>query len=802
MKKLPILTAITEIELSSMMSDHGACPFGHHTPNGTTNRNSESPRRRCPIVEWRQRAMSLAKSLWAQCRGWKDRNAKIYQREEARARALLELSQMAECKPDDIAGFTLENVITLTNSAIGYIAMVNDDETVLTLQCFSKSVMQECEVAGPFVYPVKQTGLWGETVRQRKTIVTNDYAAANPYKKGLPEGHVRLTRHVGVPIFDGEKIVAVVGVGNKPTDYTDEDVRQVTLMMDCMWRLLCRKRAEQALRENEEKLRTLIANVPAAVYQLYARPNGEIGLYYIDGRFVEVAGAMPKDEDLFSFLMQTMEPEDRQNFLDSTMNAIAEVKPWSYEGKFHTPAGDIRWFSGVSTPMQRENEIVFNGVLFDITQRKLGEEELMRYANALEATNKQLEEAKREAEAANRIKSEFLANVSHEIRTPMTAILGYADILLENVRDPQCIDAADTIRRNGHYLLDIINNILDLSKIEANRVQIDQTSCSPVNCVGEVVSLMRVRAESKNLTLSAEFEGPIPQTIRSDPARLRQILLNLVGNAIKFTESGSVRIVTRLFQEEGKPPMLQGNVIDTGIGMSDEQIARVFEPFTQADASTSRRFGGSGLGLTISKRLANLLGGDIAVHSKLGEGATFTLTVATGPLDGVATIVDASKSLLEKHRQEPPVVNIPKLDGVRVLLAEDGPDNQRLIAFFLRKAGVKVSVAENGQAAIDTITNSPSWSQSGGVESPFDVVLMDMQMPVLDGYEATQQLRKLGYRGPIIALTAHAMSQDREQCLDAGCDDYLAKPIEQGSLIETVARYSPTSCGQASGDDS
>ena len=222
--------------------------------------------------------------------------------------------------------------------------------------------------------------------------------------------------------------------------------------------------------------------------------------------------------------------------------------------------------------------------------------------------NVELEEARREAEAASRVKSEFLANMSHEIRTPMTAILGYADILVENVCDRQSIEAADTIRRNANYLLDIINNILDLSKIEAGKMQVERIAQSPVGAVAEVASLMRVRADAKRLRIATDFRGPIPETIQTDPVRLRQILFNLVGNALKFTDFGEIRIVTSLRREEGKPPLMQFDVIDTGIGMSVEQIAGLFQPFTQADASTSRRFGGSGLGLTMSKRLANLLG--------------------------------------------------------------------------------------------------------------------------------------------------------------------------------------------------
>ncbi len=427
----------------------------------------------------------------------------------------------------------------------------------------------------------------------------------------------------------------------------------------------------------------------------------------------------------------------------------------------------------------------------DIHDRKQAEEQLRRYAAELEALNKALEEAKRDAETASRVKSEFLANMSHEIRTPMTAILGYADILAENAYDRQSTEAADTIRRNADYLLDIINNILDLSKIEAGKMQVERIAHSPVCTVAEVASLMRVRADAKKLKISTDFRGPIPQTIQTDPVRLRQILFNLVGNAVKFTDFGEIRIVTGLQREEGKPPLLQFDVIDTGIGMSAEQIAGLFQPFSQADASTSRRFGGSGLGLTISKRLANLLGGDISVRSQPGCASTFSVTIDPGPLDDVPMLSDPAEAVSRRPgRPKLSGADALRLDG-RVLLAEDGPDNQRLIAFLLRKAGAEVAIVENGQAAIDAVVAAASSAEETENEcrGPFDVILMDMQMPLLDGYAATRRLRSMGYGGPIIALTAHAMIQDRQKCLDAGCDDYLAKPVERAVLLETVARH-------------
>ena len=401
----------------------------------------------------------------------------------------------------------------------------------------------------------------------------------------------------------------------------------------------------------------------------------------------------------------------------------------------------------------------------------------------------ELRQANEEAVAASRSKSEFLANMSHEIRTPMTAILGFTDVLLESLVDEDQIAAASTIRRNGNHLLEIINDILDLSKIEADRLDVEQIPCSPIEIVRDVVSLMQVRADAKGLPLIARFDGPLPETIHSDPTRLRQILINIVGNAVKFTSRGRVEITTSLTQLASGPHM-RFEVRDTGIGISAEQQQRLFQPFSQADSSMSRQFGGTGLGLAICKRLAELLDGEISVESRPAEGSCFAVTVATGPLDNIRMIEPGTAAECRESFR-PNVNKTPRLD-CRVLLADDGPDNQRLISFLLKKAGADVEVVDNGQQALEAAMASlpGRGHRHTDPDRPFDVILMDMQMPVLDGYSATRQLRAAGYAGPIIAITAHAMTGDRDKCLEAGCDDYIRKPIDRNALIEMVSAYS------------
>jgi Amt family ammonium transporter len=374
--------------------------------------------------------------------------------------------------------------------------------------------------------------------------------------------------------------------------------------------------------------------------------------------------------------------------------------------------------------------------------------------------------------------------MSHEIRTPMTAILGFTDMVLEDgdlskiPRDR--LAALLTIKRNGEYLLELINDILDLSKIEANQLSVEKITFSPVEIVDDVRDLMRMRGEAKGITFEVEYQGALPDSITSDPTRLRQILINLVGNAIKFTEVGGVVLsVRRATSESG--PAAQFEVIDSGIGMSEEQLARVFQPFTQADSSTTRKYGGTGLGLTVCKRLADLLGATIGAESELGGGSTFSLTLPLGDAaiaetaETPARIESVSGQREERHED----VRAVRIDA-RILLAEDGPDNQRLIGHVLRKAGAEVTLAENGRLAVDLVL------AAGEAAEPFDLVLMDLQMPELDGWDATRALRDHGYEGPIIALTAHAMAAEQERCLADGFSAIATKPLDRTKLLDLI----------------
>jgi len=407
---------------------------------------------------------------------------------------------------------------------------------------------------------------------------------------------------------------------------------------------------------------------------------------------------------------------------------------------------------------------------------------LLAQSRLLELANETIRKAKESAEAASIAKSQFLANMSHEIRTPLTAVLGFAENLLDSASEQDRRVAVKTILRNGEHLLEIINGILDLSKIEAGRLEVERLRVSPVQLAADVVSIMRVRADAKKLALLLKFDGPLPETILSDPTRLRQILLNLVGNAIKFTETGRVELAVKLADDSAGRKQMEFKITDTGIGMTPEQSAKLFQPFTQADGSTTRKFGGTGLGLAISRPLARMLGGDVSVASVPGLGSVFTVVVDPGPLDAVRLLENPSEALAGEPEFAVTDLSSVKL-SVRILLAEDSPDNQVLISNFLRKLGAEVRIAEDGRKAVDLALAA---AQSA---APFDLVLMDMQMPELDGYEASRHLRAHGFTRPIIALTANAMGGDQQKCLDAGCNDYATKPIDRLRLVSQILEH-------------
>ncbi len=531
-----------------------------------------------------------------------------------------------------------------------------------------------------------------------------------------------------------------------------------------------RKLAEKALRENEERFRSIANSIPQLMWT--SAPDGAAD--YCNMRWIEHTGLDVSKVNRLGW-EAAAHPEESATIISKWREFLYAGADFSAECRLKHAADDTyRWFLVRIVPIRDSAGTITQWICTctDIEDQKRAAE---------------IEAAKLQAETANRAKSEFLANMSHEIRTPMAAILGYAELLLDpdqSASDRQT--AINVIQRNGAHLLTLINDILDVSKIEAGELTVERIACSPCEILAEVTSMMRVRAHEAGLSFDLVIDGEIPRTIQTDPTRLRQILINLTGNAVKFTEKGWVKLVARLSDpRESENPQMCFEIIDSGIGMSAGEVARLFQPFAQADTSTTRRFGGTGLGLMISKRLAISLGGDITVDSAPRRGSVFTLAIPTGSLDGVAMQADCTEALrgvdqpLERFTQ----LGIP-LRG-RILLVDDGVDNQALLSAYLRRAGAEVTIAENGRIACEKVAAARAKLGEPG----FELILMDMQMPELDGYSATTKLRGKGYLGPIIALTANAMAEDRDKCLAAGCTDYLSKPVKRDQLLHTVHKH-------------
>jgi two-component system CheB/CheR fusion protein len=513
-----------------------------------------------------------------------------------------------------------------------------------------------------------------------------------------------------------------------------------------------RKKTEEALRESEERL-TLAQN--AAGIGTWDWVLGEDRAQCSD-QYFRLYGLEPSDQmPSFQDWKGRVHPEDRERAGREVDDTLAGRELYNTEYRVVWPDGSVHWLTSRATVLRDENgnPTRMIGAHVDISERKRAEV-------ALEA-------ARKAAESANVAKSEFLANMSHEIRTPMTVITGYTDMLLESDASPQRVEKLMIVKRNAQHLLQLLNDLLDLSKIEADRLEVRRIRFLPMQLLAEVRSLMSLRASEKGLELEIECAGSVPATIYGDPTRLRQILINLVGNAIKFTDAGSVRIVVRL-AGSADDARLCLEIIDTGIGMTPEEVGRAFDPFWQVDASPTRRFGGTGLGLSISKRLCVLMGGTIEVESQVGGGTTFRVLIPTGSLEiGTGPGAPSASSALCCH----PVL----------VVARDSEDRKQVEA-LLSTEGAEVVCADRGDSAIEVAVQRLS------SKSPFSLILMGMGLPGLDGCDATRVLRRLGCQARIVALNAGG-GEAAARCFEAGCNEVVPLPLDRASLLRLISDW-------------
>jgi PAS domain S-box-containing protein len=512
-----------------------------------------------------------------------------------------------------------------------------------------------------------------------------------------------------------------------------------------------RKRVEEALQESEQRFRDMADHASVMVWVTEA--DGRCS--FMSKSWYDFTGQTP-ETGLGMGWSSAAHPDDRSYAYETFVAANRKQEPFRAEYRLRRNDGEYRWVLDAAIPRFSKDGTFLGhiGSVIDITERK------------------GIEDALKEAD---RRKDEFLANMSHEIRSPMTGILGYADILLANLQDPDHIECVKTIKQSGNYLLEIINDLLDLSKIESGKLTLQKDSISIPVLLNEIHSLISVRAKEKDLRLILRYDGPIPENVISDRIRLRQILINLIANGIKFTEKGVVQVISRFVPESST---LEFEVADTGMGIPKQMHARLFQPFTQADTSATREYGGTGLGLAITKRLVEVMGGSISFETEMGKGTTFRVSI---PIE-ILTNTELHGTWLGGRMSSPS--QLSRID-CRVLVVDDRPEMRSLFRYFIEAAGGRVWTAEDGRAAIEAVQTADAEGQ------PIDVVLMDIQMPGLDGYEATRRLRDAGYRNAIVALTASAMKSDREKCLAVGCNDYLTKPVEPNQLIDLISRYTP-----------
>jgi two-component system sensor histidine kinase/response regulator len=693
---------------------------------------------------------------------------------EDRLESLYRLSQMRIRSDEEIIGYALEEGVRLTNSQVGYLHFVNDDQISLNLFTWSKNTEKQCTATRVAHYPLEQAGVWVDCVHQRRPVIHNDYQDL-PHKQGYPPGHIHLIRHMNIPVFDGDRIVAVAGVGNKEALYNDADVRQLHLFMNDMWVILERKRAEERLRISEELYRSLISASPDGIIGTDLQGN----ITFNSPVAMRMFGLERYEDVIGRNILEFVVPEDHacavanvQQMLDGTPTGVGAYRAMKSDGTLfdlEVNGEIVHDAAGHSTGMVYISR--------DVTERKRIERDLAVKTADLEQALQRSYALAAAADTANRAKSVFLANMSHELRTPLNAILGFTQLMFHNANlTAEQQENLQIMLRSGEHLLDLINDVLDLSKIEAGRTVVQEQDFDLTRMLADLEEMFQLRADEKGLALLVERQAQVPRFIRTDTGKLRQVLINLFSNALKFTATGRITLrvgvsLEHAATEQWQERQLLFEMVDTGIGIPPDELATVFDPFVQAETDDKTKEG-TGLGLSISQQFVRLMGGELTASSTPGQGSTFRFTLPF-------KLADAVVQPVEQPRRQ--VVGLaPGQLVYRLLVVEDQAVSRKLLVKLLTTLGFDVREAENGQAAVEAWA---AWEPH--------LIWMDMRMPVMDGYTATRRIKATlqGQSTVIIALTASAFETERAMILAQGCDDFLRKPFRQTEIIDTLVRF-------------
>ncbi|MBN2003278.1 MAG: PAS domain S-box protein [Anaerolineae bacterium] len=760
--------------------------------------------------------------------------------ENVQAARLRLIAEAGDYSSTDLLQKFLDEAEMLTESEIGFYHFVEEDQQMISLQAWSTNMLDGVCTMAPVQrrYPISEAGVWADCVRTRQPVLHNDYASL-PHKKEVPEDHTPVIRELVAPVIREGKIVAILGVGNKKTDYESHDVKAVQQLADMAWETIIRRQAEEVLQRRVTQLALLneisgeiavldldkmLARAVSVVQQRFGYRH--VGLFILDdaqGTLVmrakagEFADRFPQDHCLElgqgmvgwvgrygeTILANDVDQEPRYvNLYPDRVPTQAELAmPIRRKGDIvgvldiqstQRNAFDVEDVRVIETLARQVAVALENARLYEAAQQEIAERKQAEIALAEEraqleqrviARTADLSRANVELERAARLKDEFLASMSHELRTPLNAVLGLSESLQEEVYGPlneKQLRSLQRIEESGRHLLALINDILDVSKIEAGKVTLDITTVAVESVCQASLRMIRQNAHKKQLHVSSTFDSAVT-LLHADARRLKQILVNLLNNAVKFTPEGGeigLDVVGDVAQEQ-----VHFTVWDTGIGIAQTDIERLFQPFMQLDSSLSRKYAGTGLGLSLVRRLTELHGGGVTLESQVGVGSRFTVSLPWQPVTLAPQIPEASSSTTYG---QPEKAALPS--PVNILLAEDNENNIITISKYLQAQGYHMIVARNGLEAV----------QMTQAQSP-DLILMDIQMPKMDGLEAIRRIRAGLFdeenvedqaslvNVPIIALTALAMPGDRERCLAAGANIYLSKPVSLRNLAQMIA---------------